>query len=191
MKLINIFVLLLLSSALSYSQVTATQPPNLETCDEVPFDGFAEFDLETQTPIILDAQDPSNFEVTYHESQLDANDGVSVISSPYSNAANPQVIFARVTEMSTGEYAITNFTIIVIDCSQVTATQPPNLETCDEVPFDGLGVFDLDIQTPIILGAQDPANFEVTYHQSQIDANDGVSAIPSPYSNSYKFLGCE
>tara|TARA_B100001059_G_scaffold82140_1_gene80240 strand:- start:1640 stop:4156 length:2517 start_codon:yes stop_codon:yes gene_type:complete len=183
MKLINIFVLLLLSSALSYSQVTATQPSNLETCDEVPFDGFAEFDLETQTPIILDAQDPANFEVTYHEDEDDANNGVNAIISPYSNLVNPEVIYARVTEMSTGEYATTNFTIIVIDCSQVTATQPPNLETCDEVPFDGLAVFDLEIQTPIILGAQDPANFEVTYHQSQIEANNGESAIISPYSN--------
>ena len=184
MKLINIFVILILSNALSYSQVTATQPPNFEICDEVPFDGFAVFDLEIQTAIILGAQDPVNFEVTYHVSQIDANDGVSAIPSPYSNAANPQEIFARVTEMSTGEYATTNFSIIVIDCSQVTATQPPNLETCDEVPFDGITVFDLDIQTPIILGAQDPVNFEVTYHVSQIDANDGVSAIPSPYSNS-------
>ena len=61
MKLINIFVILILSNALSYSQVTATQPPNFEICDEVPFDGLAVFDLEIQTAIILDAQNPVNW----------------------------------------------------------------------------------------------------------------------------------
>jgi hypothetical protein len=117
MKFINIFVILILSNALSYSQVTATQPPNLETCDEVPFDGIAVFDLEIQTTFILDGQDPAGFDVTYHGSQLDALDGVNAIPTPYSNAANPQEIYARVTEMSTEEYATTNFSIIVIDCS--------------------------------------------------------------------------
>ena len=165
------------------SQVTATQPPNLETCDEVPFDGFALFDLETQTTIILGGQDPVDFYVTYHETQSEAINGENSISSPYTNLTNPKEIFARVTNINTNEYAITNFIITVINCFQVIAIQPPNLATCDEEPFDGSAVFDLEAQTTIILGNQDPLDFDVTYHETQTEANNGENFISSPYTN--------
>jgi surface protein len=165
------------------SQVTATQPPNLETCDEVPFDGFALFDLETQTTIILGGQDPLDFDVTYHETQSEAINGENSISSPYTNLTNPKEIFARVTNINTNEYAITNFIITVINCFQVIANQPPNLATCDEEPFDGSAVFDLEAQTTIILGNQDPLDFDVTYHETQSEANIGENSISSPYTN--------
>ena len=165
------------------SQVTATQPPNLETCDEVPFDGFTLFDLETQTTIILGNQDPLDFDVTYHETQSEANNGENSISSPYTNLTNPKEIFARVTNINTNEYATTNFIITVINCFQVIATQPPNLATCDEEPFDGSAVFDLEAQTTIILGNQDPLDFDVTYHETQSEANNGENSISSPYTN--------
>ena len=165
------------------SQVTATQPPNLETCDEVPFDGFTLFDLETQTTIILGNQDTLDFDVTYHETQSEANNGENSISSPYTNLTNPKEIFARVTNINTNEYATTNFIITVINCFQVIATQPPNLATCDEEPFDGSAVFDLEAQTTIILGNQDSLDFDVTYHETQSEANNGENSISSPYTN--------
>jgi len=163
-------------------ELTFMPQPNLEIC-EVPFDGFTLFDLEANTPVILGNRDPLDFDVTYHETQLDADNNVNSLSSPYGNSINPQVIFARITEITSGEYTTINFTITVIECSQVTATQPPNLETCDEVPFDGFTLFDLETQTTIILGNQDPLDFDVTYHETQSEANNGENSISSPYTN--------
>ena len=34
-----------------------------------------------------------------------------------------------------------------------------------------------------MLGAQDPANFTVTYHETQEDADNGENALVSPYTN--------
>ena len=170
-------------TVINCSPVIATQPPNLEICDEVPFDGLALFDLETQTVIILNGQNSLDFDVTYHETQLDADNNVNSLFSPYTNTVNPQEIYVRVTETTSGEYATTNFTITVIDCSPVIATQPPNLEICDEAPFDGLALFDLETQTAIVLGPQNSLDFNVTYHETQLDADNNVNSLFSPYTN--------
>ncbi|MEQ6122587.1 hypothetical protein AAON49_00105, partial [Pseudotenacibaculum sp. MALMAid0570] len=37
--------------------------------------------------------------------------------------------------------------------------------------------FNLDAQTPIILGTQNPADYTVTYHTSAADANSGANPI--------------
>ena len=34
-----------------------------------------------------------------------------------------------------------------------------------------------------MLGTQDPANFTVTYHETQEDADNGENALVSPYTN--------
>jgi len=52
-----------------------------------------------------------------------------------------------------------------------------------EINTDGFYDFDLDTVTAQILGSQDPANFTVTYHQTQEDADNGENALVSPYTN--------
>ncbi|MEQ6122584.1 hypothetical protein AAON49_00090, partial [Pseudotenacibaculum sp. MALMAid0570] len=57
-----------------------------------------------------------------------------------------------------------------------------NLELCDDTD-DGdftngfVQTFNLDAQTPIILGTQNPADYTVTYHTSAADANSGANPI--------------
>ncbi|WP_054852133.1 gliding motility-associated C-terminal domain-containing protein [Olleya sp. ITB9] len=69
-------------------------------------------------------------------------------------------------------------TINFLDSS--TANQASDLEVCDN--GSGSGVFDLESQTETILGAQDPAEFIVTYHETLSDAQLGVDAIISEYT---------
>jgi len=38
------------------------------------------------------------------------------------------------------------------------------------------------VNTPIVLGSQDPLDFMVSYHLSQADADTGANAIPNPDS---------
>jgi len=40
----------------------------------------------------------------------------------------------------------------------------------------------LTVNTPIVLGSQDPLDFMVSYHLSQADADTGANAIPNPDS---------
>ncbi len=48
---------------------------------------------------------------------------------------------------------------------------------------EGFIAFNLESQTAIILGGQDPTLINVTYHLSQSDADSGIDALASPYTN--------
>lgn len=58
--------------------------------------------------------------------------------------------------------------------SQAEAYSAPDINQC------GNEVFDLTVQTPIILGNQNPEEFTVTYYTSQADAASGTNPIANP-----------
>lgn len=58
--------------------------------------------------------------------------------------------------------------------SQAEAYPAPDINQC------GNEVFNLTVQTPIILGNQDPLNFTVTYYLTQADAANGTNPIANP-----------
>lgn len=60
--------------------------------------------------------------------------------------------------------------------------QPADLSVCDG-NNDGIAEFDLESQTPQILGAIDPNEYTITYHESEVDAINQFNPLSSPYSN--------
>src|SRR5687768_15145496 len=58
--------------------------------------------------------------------------------------------------------------------SQVEANPAPDMSQC------GSEVFDLTVQTPTILGDQDPENYIVTYYLTQQDAANDTNPIVNP-----------
>lgn len=85
----------------------ANQPSNLVACDD-DFDGILEFDLLQQNASILGGQNPNLFTVTYHNSELQANENNYPQETDYM-AYDGEIIFARVENNSTGCYSITQF----------------------------------------------------------------------------------
>ncbi len=74
------------------------------------------FDLTSQIPSILDGQDPDDFEVSFHLTELDAQTGNNAIVNPesYENSSNPETIFVRVQRANQPScYSIVNFDLIV------------------------------------------------------------------------------
>ncbi|MCH9665900.1 MAG: hypothetical protein K0U41_08665, partial [Gammaproteobacteria bacterium] len=67
-------------------------------------DGIALFDLTTQELEILNGQDPSIYDVTFHITMEDAAAGTNAVADEanYQNEINPQTIFARVTNTANG-----------------------------------------------------------------------------------------
>jgi hypothetical protein len=67
----------------------------------------------------------------------------------------------------------------------------PSLELCDDLN-DGnstngiVQLFDLESQTPAILGTQSPANYAVSYHLSSVEANSGANPLVSPFTNTIR-----
>lgn len=185
MKRVLLIIFCLITITASFGQATANQPSNLMICDDVPFDGFAVFDLTVTTPEILGSQDPSNFLVTYYETVTDAQNGVNQIVNPitYFNISNPQTIYARVENISNSIFATTNFELVVLDVPNVFAPTP--LEVCDD-NADGFSSFNLTDKDDEI-SAGDPS-LAVTYHETLADAINGINALLSPYQNITPFI---
>lgn len=159
--------------------------PDMETCDDASNDGVEPFDLTTQSAAILGAQDPAVYEVLYFTNFADADAGTNALVSPYTNVINPEPIYVRVQSIGDADCYIASpapvFNLIVNPLA--TATQPADMVVCDDVSNDGVALFDLDTQTATVLGAQNAADFTVTYHESQADADAGINALVSPYAN--------
>jgi len=73
--------------------------------------------------------------------------------------------------------------IIVNFYQDANANPVEDIITCDDSSSDEIEDFNLEIQTPIVLGDQNPSDFAVTYHLSLNDAQMGVGALSSPYYN--------
>jgi gliding motility-associated-like protein len=89
----------------------ANQPADMALCDAGD-DGQEVFNLTQQNAQVLGAQPAADFTVTYHITLQDAQDGANALPAGFTNTANPQVIFVRVTSQ-TGCHAEASFRLIV------------------------------------------------------------------------------
>ena len=242
------------------NQPIANTPDDLFQCDNGINTGV--FDLTVNDAVVLGAQVPTDFVITYHNSFFDAGSGASPILNPttYLITGTVEQIFVRIVDAtgtcfdtesffinffpisvslgedietcSTDDIILTadtagavglsyqwfynavsqgpstlgddNFTVtfpnsgtysvevfntldatcIVTDQVEVTynnqpiANQPDDLFQCD----NGIntGIFDLTVNDAIVLGAQIPADFNISYHNTAADASSGASPILNP-----------
>jgi len=148
-------------------------PEPIEECDP-DNDGFASFDLETRTVEIINGE--LDIAITYHETQADADNAQNALTSPYENiVANTQVVFARAENTITGCYAVVELTLNVLP-SPVVPTAIEDYVICD-TDSNGISQFDLTTKDAEILGTQDETLFTLTYHLSQVNAEDGTNPI--------------
>ena len=160
-------------------KATASALTNLETCDD-DSDGVMTFDLEAQTAIVLGSQIPSDFRVTYHETQADADSNSDALTSPFANTtANQQTIYTRVEEIGLEScYETTQFDVIVNSLPSITTMSV--LPTCDD-DTDGAGTFMLTSMDTEALAGQ--TGVTVSYHESLAYAESNQYPLASPYTN--------
>ncbi|MDG1328741.1 MAG: hypothetical protein P8P27_00750, partial [Flavobacteriaceae bacterium] len=147
-------------------------------CDDDLLDGITQFDLDSQNATIA-IGDP-NLLVTYHTTPLDAEDGSNILTSPYTNIVNPETLYVRVIDISTGCYIVFEMDLKVIT---PVAVVPDDLPTCDEVPNDGFAEFNLRDRDDQIINGQ---NAVVTYYENVDDAeagNPNFIAVPTAFEN--------
>ena len=150
-------------------------------CDD-DLNGFFQFDLTQNTALILGDQVASEFNLSYHISQEDADTGDNPIVNPetYSNLSNPQTIYVRLESIenlcvSTGEFDL-------IVSLPPDAIQPLPLEICDDIIADETTIFDLTVKDEEITGGNP---WIVEYFETEEDAmaNTNVIADPEAYTN--------
>lgn len=64
-----------------------------------------------------------------------------------------------------------------------TMAEAIEIIACDDPSGTGIMEFDLDGNAERVLRSQNPEEFTVTYHVTQTDADNGVNALISPYTN--------
>ena len=156
------------------------QPTDLEACSAT---GFAAFNLTDNDAEVLNGLNAADYTITYHASMADADTNTSALVSPYTNTSSPQTIYVRLEDNATNCYNTTMFNLVVNAPTQVAFSE--NISECDDNDgvLDDSASFDLNAHTTVVLGTQDPVNYNVTYHTSQSDADAGINPISSPYSS--------
>ncbi|WP_302476785.1 choice-of-anchor L domain-containing protein [Winogradskyella undariae] len=172
----------------------AIQPTQLSLCDdlgETPGDEFTVFDLTVKDDEITGGN--GSLSVAYYETNADAQSQINAIPDPtqYTNTsvdgldANPQTLYAVVTDTNTGCVDYVTLTIRVLPNPTPTPSEDiPNIELCDDVNTgDGVEVFDLTGNEVLILNGE--AGVTASYYETQEDANTDSNAIPDPtqYTN--------
>ncbi|MFY0631371.1 MAG: hypothetical protein JXR05_13375, partial [Flavobacteriaceae bacterium] len=182
-----------------YPQPIATKPSDLAVCDtDGPNDGFYSFDLQALFAAdILNGQDPTIYNVAFYTSLPNADSNTNPLTNPYTNATafTAETIYARVLNTASpgacpgsSGGATTDFEIRVDELP--TLQNPANYEFCDD-NTDGddtngiVSSFILSTKDVDVLGALTPADYTVSYHVSQNDADNNLSPIDkvNPYTN--------
>jgi hypothetical protein len=170
------------------------------TICEIDSDGVGIFDLTTKIMEVLNGQDPSIFEVSFYEMDVDAIAGINAIVNPMDyqsdGSASPpgQVIWVGILNTQTDCYigGVQNFHLLVLEGAQATQPSLP-YAICDNLGAnDGIGEFDfiffdsningIDIRSEI-LGGQDPVIYDLTFHETLDNALANVDPLPDLYVN--------
>ncbi|MFC0603845.1 choice-of-anchor L domain-containing protein [Winogradskyella pulchriflava] len=158
---------------------TANPAQNLVVCD---VDGTAEFNLSDNDDDILGVQNAADFIITYHLTEQDAIDNVGVLPTNYTNISDPQTIWARIADNSQECFATTSFQLGFSDITIDNAITPIIL--CDDNIADGFTSFNLTDRNAEVIGSNDASTVVVSYHLTQADADNNMSPLPEPYTNS-------
>ncbi|MFC0605362.1 T9SS type B sorting domain-containing protein [Winogradskyella pulchriflava] len=150
-----------------------------ELCDDISNDGVETFDLSTKNAEVLASVPASNYTISYHNTNAEAQAGINAISGTIQNAINPQTIHVRIEDIDNGCLAFSNFDLVVNPLPVIT--DPTPLEVCDDQTADGVTTIDLSIKDDEITNGQ--TNLVVTYHSTAADAASGTNALPMPYVN--------
>ena len=157
-------------------------------CDDNFNDGVTEFLFTDKNQEALLNQDTQSFIVGYYESLDDATNKENEISLPYTNISNPQTIYVRVDNINnTNCFDINSFEIDVFDTPQIADINDEIF--CDNFgdPTDGIAEIDLNTLIPNILGQQDESQINVTFHNTQNDADIGNAPVALNYINTDAF----
>ncbi|MCB0398589.1 MAG: T9SS type B sorting domain-containing protein [Winogradskyella sp.] len=165
---------------LTLSSTQSSDPiSDFEICDGASNDGVELFDLSTKDAEVLASVPASNYTISYHYSNADAQNGSNSINGPIQNTTNPQVIYVRIEDTNDGCLAFSNFNLIVNPLPIINNPSP--LEVCDDQVADGFTTIDLNVKNDEITNGL--TNLIVTYHSTPTDAAIGANPLPMPYVN--------
>lgn len=153
----------------SYSQTL----PSLTSCDNSLNQSIA-VDLTTMNSLIYGTNNPNDYQITFHHSQVDAENGIAAISNPSSYLVTNEleVIFARSFNLINSSFYIESFNVIINPNPDIFTAE---LFYCDVME---LPIYNLDDSVPQILG-NNFGSFSTIFFMNESDAIANVNALPN------------
>ncbi|WP_426429686.1 T9SS type B sorting domain-containing protein [Winogradskyella sp. HB-48] len=162
-----------------------TSLPPLELCDGIaPFDdAITEVDFSNLSQDIINGA--TDVAVSYHISENDATINVNPLGDIFTSFPITQTVFIRIENTITGCFIINDIVINITGFSNFN--NPTTYQLCDDDTDgddqNGQVTFDFDLKTQEIINGILGANYNITYHLSQADAETDNSALPTIYTN--------
>lgn len=162
-----------------YPDFVTPEPNDLYKCDT----GAANYtyDLSQNTPLVTQGM-PAGATVAYFASSANAQNNVSPLGNSYVSAGN-QTVFVRINNPTTGCYIIKSFDLSVVN--PPVASQPIQYSRCANVNNPDGQWFVLSTLIDDILDGQSPEIYNVTFHTTQANAQNGTA----PFNNTNYFSG--
>ncbi len=137
-------------------------------------DGLFTFDLSQKDVEAYQGQDTSVFSVSYFNSQVDADANLNALATSYTNTVAVETLYYRIFNTTYPEcYETGSFRLEVIN--GVIANAPDDIEVCD-TDNDGFFTFDLSVVEAEIIGVQNAASLNVSFHGTLADAQNHTNA---------------
>ena len=149
--------------------------------------GDAVFNLSQNTPIVFGSQSATEFSLSYHNSQADADTGVAAITNPTNyTGTDGELIFIRIEDVTSQTCFVT--TMFTLNVFTSVTSENVIYELCDNNndgnDTNGIVEFNLPLIDNEVLGLQDSTQFSVSYYLTETDADLDVNALPNLFTNS-------
>lgn len=164
-------------------------PDDLVICD-TDTNGMATFNLTSITPVVLDGLNPSEYNVTYHETYLNAQNGQNAISNPsqfINQSPFTQTIYVRVTKIENPANFATAFFSIIVQPAQLAGTVETVVIMDDN--NDAVAYVDLTSVDGEILNGLPEGQYSIEFFTSESNASAGAPRIVHP--NTYAAIQIE
>ena len=172
------------SLELIVSGVAPLNPLSSYVVCDIDQDGFTEFNLQSINELVLVGQGNLNLFVSYHLTESDAANGTNVLTNPYTNVTNPQMIYVVVTDTNGCGTAIESFNLVADQTCMPCQTITPSIDST--VPeMNGSGI------VSIFAGETVEFNGSATFSEDDTNAiyswnfGDGNAASGTNVSNTY------
>ena len=166
--------------------VVTTPPLDILLC-ETDGNGVEQFNFSANAALVLGTQIASNFPISYHLSQADAEGNMSPLPIPYQNILVTETIWMRIADLTQSCHRVISFDIEVR--SQPIANTPIDFNLCDDAidgdDTNGIVEFDLSPKIPEVLGSQLASDYAVKLYYDQAAADAAVvgTEITAPIQN--------
>ncbi|WP_179352645.1 T9SS type B sorting domain-containing protein [Winogradskyella vidalii] len=163
----------------------STSLPSIDVCDSTaPYDdNITEFDFTDLTDEIINGE--SDVVVTYHTSESDANINVNALGTIFNNTASNETIYIRIENSTTECYIINDVDINVSTLTDFNTPTDYNLcdDDLDGDDQNGISTFDFNLKSQEIIEGFAGANYAISYHLSQANAESSTAPLALNYRN--------